>query len=354
VVTPDRWRRSLRLLDDHLARAGLAGPDPYDGLSGWLPVRGAPRRVRQAVVQGVKRSPVNLRPVLGIRPVRMTKTLALVAQALAVADWLPDAEKRRVALLDEIVTRLEASGGWGYEFDVQTRWGFYPAGSPNIIVTAFAIEALRTSEPHLDAVRSRVTDWLVNQMLQDGFIRYVPGSRVLIHNANLLGARALHRLAPGHPAVGEAVERTVSLQRADGTWPYGEGDGLEWIDGFHTAYVLAALSVLAEGLDDVKARLAVENGARAFAQHFFAAGLPSRYYLDRPGPVDVHNIATCVQVLSEVVPLVPEAAGRLPGAVEQLLALQGRDGAFRAHRGAAPYMRWNQAHACMALAEVTR
>ncbi len=31
---------------------------------------------------------------------------------------------------------------WGYPFDVQTRWSFYPAGSPNVVVTSFAVQGL--------------------------------------------------------------------------------------------------------------------------------------------------------------------------------------------------------------------
>lgn len=353
-MNPRSWRDALCRSDAHLTRTELTGPDPYDGLSGFLPLHAAAPRVRQGLVQLVKRSPVNLRPLLGIRPVRMTKTLALVAEGLALAPWLPDADNRREGLLDEIVARLSPDGGWGYEFDVQTRWGFYPAGSSNIIVTAFALEALRTSPRHLDAVRGRLTAWITGEMLHEGFVRYVPGSSVLIHNANLLGARALHRVSPGHPAIAEAVERSVSRQLADGTWPYGERPGLEWIDAFHTAYVLLALLDLADDLDDAKARLALENGALVFADRFFAEGGSPRYYLDRPGPVDVHNIATCVAALSRLTAVLPGTTDLLSRSVEGLLSRQGTDGGFRARRGAPAYPRWNQAHAFLALTEVTQ
>src|ERR1700759_904760 len=60
------------------------GYDPYDGLNSPLarfwPVRN--RLARTALTQVVKRSPLNLRPVLGIRKAANPKGLALAARGL--------------------------------------------------------------------------------------------------------------------------------------------------------------------------------------------------------------------------------------------------------------------------------
>jgi hypothetical protein len=349
-VVADRACLALLALDNYMEMCALAGPDPYDGLSGRLLERLRRQRTRQVAVQLVKRSPLNLRPLLGVRPVRMSKTLGLVAEGLFVAPQLPGAEVRRKRLLAELIIR-RGEGGWGYEFDVQTRWGFYAAGSPNIIVTAFALEALRLSPSHLEAASLPVRSWLEDEMLHDGFIRYVPRSAVLIHNANLLGARALHRVAPGHPAVAEAVDRTLERQRPDGTWPYGEQAGLEWVDGFHTAYVLLALKDLLSvhsGIVD-----ALERGVHAYATRCFAKDGWPYYYADKPGPIDVHNIATGLQALADLKDILPDGQNLLGRALDHLLILQGAEGAFRTRPGAPAYMRWNQAHAHRALAQVT-
>ena len=52
---------------------------------------------------------------------------------------------------------------WGYPWDVQTRWSFYPAGSPNVVVTAFAASGLLEGAAALDrgdlaAMRGRSVD----------------------------------------------------------------------------------------------------------------------------------------------------------------------------------------------------
>ena len=79
------------------------------------------------------------------------------------------------------------------------------------------------------------------------YFGYLPGDRTPIHNANMLVAALLARLAreTGREqfarAAAAAVDYTVSRQRPDGSWPYGEQPGLSWIDGFHTGYVLDCL-----------------------------------------------------------------------------------------------------------------
>lgn len=336
---------ALEAADRWVVERGLTGPDPYDGLLSPFASRLRSRRPRQAFVQLAKRLPERPRFILKIPPVRMCKALALIARSLAATPWLPDAPSRSEAIRKELVAR-QIQGGWGYEFDVQTRWGFFPAGSPNIIVTAFVLEAISaelSAESRASAVR-----YLTDVMAADGYFRYIPGSDVMIHNANVLGARALSRLHPGHPLIAEAIATTLAAQRSDGLWPYGESRDLDWVDGFHTAYVLDALVDLSpEGeWPDQLAR-----GAEAYLRRCFAADGRPLYYADRSGPVDVHNVASALFVLTRLRRahlIEPTPAS----SVSWLLALQRKDGAFVAKPGMPPYMRWNQAHAYRALAEV--
>ena len=121
------------------------GPDPYDALNASrLPrvARRSPLALR-VVTQAVKRSPMNLRPLLGIPNGLSAATLAHVISAYARNGFL-DPQEARVRLR-ECVAALAAlrcatfpEPCWGYHFDVQTRVFFYPRTSPNTIATAFA------------------------------------------------------------------------------------------------------------------------------------------------------------------------------------------------------------------------
>lgn len=342
---------ALERLDAYVVARGYAGPDPYDGLASPLGrvVRG--RRPRQAVVQAFKRAPSSVRRMARLPDLPMTKTLALCASGLARAQYLPDAERRRQSLTDEIVRR-QLRGAWGYEFDVQTRWGFYPAGTPNVIVTAFAVEALSDSEGTGDWT-SGVQRWLTGEMLHSaGCFRYVPRNDTLVHNANVLAARALMRVGGDPQVVRAAVDATVSAQRDDGTWPYGEGRDLGWVDNFHTAYVLVALADLLPLCPT--ADVALQRGLDAWLSRCFDAGGHPRYYIDQSGPVDIHNIGTAVFSLARLRSLDRRCGVLLPEALRYAIHFQRADGAFVTRSGGIPFMRWNQAHMHLALAEASR
>ena len=138
---------ALRLVE---AAAGMRsrGPDPFDGLwFGWPRPLVAGKRRRQAVMQAHVRSPVDFRPLYRRRHPLIPKALGIFGSA-GVRLWrLTGDERFRVLALDAIET-LDAdhSAGeeaWGYWWDMQTRWSFYAAGSPNVVVTAFAAHGLQ-------------------------------------------------------------------------------------------------------------------------------------------------------------------------------------------------------------------
>lgn len=339
--------QALDLLDLWLVRHDATGWDPYDGLASPVARLARRRRHRQVVAQVIKRAPAGIRRAVAVPQHRMSKTLALLAASLGVAEWLPRAEQRRAALIAELVSR-RGLDAWGYEFDVQTRWGFYPAGSPNAIVTAFACEVVAPALPDDD--RARVVEWLTGPMWAVNHFRYVPGNPTLVHNANVLAARALQRLSPGHPLVDEAVSTTIQALPDDGLWPYGESATLAWIDNFHTAYVLDALLDLASGSDD--AARAIDRASAAYVQQCFDGDGRPYYYARRRGPIDVHNVATALNMLKRLRRLGLAPAKALAGCTEFALSLQRADGAFVAKPGAVPFVRWNQAHMHLALAKV--
>lgn len=337
---------ALGRVDEHLRRIDYTGPDPYDGLgvawSAKLP-RGRPK---QALVQAIKRSPVDLRGYLAVPPVRMTKTLALVVMSLMAAPWLPDARERAELLADEIEARRNDDGGWGYEFDVQTRWAFYPTGASNAIATAFAVEALHAiGRPIPTSVRAWIERDLVHP---EGFLRYTAGSNTLVHNANVLAARALYRAGGRPEQVTRAVARTLEAQRPDGLWEYGAGPGLEWIDSFHTVYTLWGLSDL-EPLDAAIAP-ALEAGTAAWSSRCFDADGSPWYYADRAGKVDVHTAAWALLGAQGLCGRVdPSADVHTAASIDALLAMQRPHGGFGA-AGEPAYPRWSSAHAMFALA----
>ena len=198
---------------------------------------------------------------------------------------------------------------WGYPWDTQTRWSHYPGGSPNVVATAFSANALAEAavtfdEPAWRARAERAARWVACELFlpEEGYFAYHGHSDRLVHNANLLGAALVHELAPEAPGAPEAVRiataRTLDAQRDDGTWPYGEAAGLEWVDGFHTGYVLDSLCRL-EGVDP-RIPSAIERGARVYMSDFFDSEGRARLWRGKRYPEDSHSAGTGMTVLTRL------------------------------------------------------
>jgi hypothetical protein len=298
----------------------VPGKDPFDALAGTLVPKYVKRsvRLRQAAIQLRKRSTVDLSVVLGVRPFIMAKALGCFLASAARVESVGGggAESgRRVSEALSAVGRSRCGPGWGYEFDVQTRWGYYPAGSPNLIATVFVARGLlewflvsgsSEAKAHVLEACEFVLDVLCREQEGGPAFLYTADSSVLIHNANALGAGLL---AAGGRILGRsewvtvaraALEVTLSAQRSDGSWAYGEARGLGWSDSFHTAYVLDGMNAvsLASGGNDSRLSSAMELGADAWMTACFGADGTPFYYTDGTGPFDIHSAATAIDVMS--------------------------------------------------------
>jgi hypothetical protein len=333
-------RTAAETLADRLERDDFRGFDPYDALaSPALRAIARGRIGRTAAIQALKRAPVNVRPLLGVPRLEHTKALALSLSAYA----------RLRRPLDSLADRLERkqddAGGFGYDFDVQTRWGSYRAGQPNAVATAFALHAL------LDAGRRdsarRAADFALRRLWVDPWFAYYDGARTCIHNASMLLAGAIERAGgDGAAEAGRAADYAVERQRPDGSWPYGEGPRLGWVDGFHTAYLLDALARFRAHAE------ALRRGLAFYRRYLLDSDGAARASVDSRYPVETHAAAWAVILLCRV----GDHAGAARALDFALSRLRRRDGrfAFRLHRRfrvSIPYVRWSDAHMLLALSE---
>jgi hypothetical protein len=256
-------------------------------------------------------------PLLGVSPFVMAKAvgcyIAAHARMLASGDGSARDSIREAREALWATEGCLGEGRWGYEFDVQTRWSYYPQGTPNIIATYFVARGL--AEAHvvdgglsLGAEIARSADFVLEELLtrgEDGreYVRYTPGSSTLVHNANVLGASliAVHGVASRNAdLLDQALEAAlVSVERQcpDGGWAYGDSPRLAWRDSFHTAYVLDGLLTIWAATGDETIRVSLERGTSHWIRSFFGLGGEPLYYENRPYPLDAHVAATSVDVL---------------------------------------------------------
>ena len=350
------------------------GYDPYDGLnspfSGVLTL-GRPLG-RRVLTQAVKRSPLNLRPALRIRRVWNAKALGLVASGYARLFAARDDASAAAAARRWLDWLLEHSTadvglGWGYHFDVQTRFFFYRAGTPNAIATSFAGHALLDGaellrDERYAAAAGDVARFLRERMLADAdtpYFRYLPTEPELVHNANLLACSVAARTSivrgePVEDSVTAAVRTSLDAQRGDGSWPYAEGSAGDWVDNFHTGYVLEALGLFDQVEDRV--RPALERGFDYWEQALFADDGTPKYTPASVYPIDAHNYAQAVDTWISAAGWRPDALERADGCARLLVTRMLNPSGYvdfqqgRLIRNRVPFVRWTTAPTFSALA----
>lgn len=344
------------------------GWDPYDGLNSRvfqaLPFFKNQAVCRLVVIQGFKRSPVNLRRIAAVPKEHNAKGIGLFLQGycnlVRLVRERPEMEAGlgseaeligKVRELAELLLSLRSdvplisSGAgtptgyhgacWGYNFDWQARGGlFFPANTPTVVATSFCATALMeayelTGEKRYLEVALTSAEFVMQDLHRydtgnGGFLfsySRLPGNDT-VYNASLLGSRLLaycykHTGRREYlEAARASVRACVDGQAEDGSWVYGLLDIQNWIDSFHTGYNLDALIAYEELTGESDCHGAIEKGFCFYVEHFFEADGTPKYYHNRMYPIDIH----------------------CPG---QLMVTLARLGKFEAHRDLAEkVMEW--------------
>jgi len=364
----------------------FAGHDPFDALNSRIfqstPLRHS-RTARLIWTQAFKRSPLNLRGLALVPPQKNAKGLALFALA-ALANHrrlkTSETETDARALLGELWSmRLQGFSGaaWGYNFAWQSRNFFAPQGTPMIVPTAFAARAfIEGQRAFADAQYLKMArgscDFILNDLKRtistadEICFSYSPRDSTQIFNASLLAAETIVGVGA---LTGEiefcnlaqrAAHYVIRNQREDGSWAYGAEPGQQWVDNFHTAYVLLSLARIGKALpaEAGNIRAALQKGYAFWRERFFLADGWPKYYDGALYPADAHAAATAIVTLLELQDL---DAGALPLAKTiaawTIRNLRDARGFFyyqrrRFYTVHTPYMRWTQGWMLYALARL--
>ena len=303
----------------------FGGYDPFDALNSTLFERIGGNRfatARIAWLQLHKRSPVNLRRLVGVPKKRNPKGIALIIlglmqrckigsdsadlnEAILLGDWL----------LTQCVDRnIWKHCAWGYHFDWAARAFFVPRGKPNAITTCYVARALyelghatgqsRFIEAAIDA--GRFIDGLYVCTLEFEYYSYIPGETAFVHNASLWSAAVVAQTAMitgDEPMCDRALRvarQSASMQQQDGRWRYGTRGHHAFVDGFHTGYNLEALDLIQKACKVQEFSNVIEKGLGYYKNNFFLPDGTVKYYNNCVWPLDTHSVAQAAVTLIKV------------------------------------------------------
>jgi len=311
-VTEDILNTIIKL-EKYIKRENYIGYDPYDILMSpifKLPILKSNRIIRFIIQQLGKKLPLNVRPIIGTKKGMNPVTLGLCVQAYTYLSYL--FPKKNSYYFNEIdycidnLVKLKSLGYsgtcWGYNFDWEARYVTLPAFLPTVVATGIITNSL--FENYRITGNNEALDLCINAV---GFIlkdlnriyfgnnfcfSYSPLDRQVIFNATMKGARLLaqvYSITREQNLIREAkktVQFVVENQNLDGSWRYSRGDSREWIDNFHTGYVLDCLDEYIKLSGDEDYCLNLKKGINFYVKNFITEeGIP-KYYENSIYPVD--------------------------------------------------------------------
>lgn len=380
-VLKSQLHESIRRLSDWVERNDYRGYDTFDGLNARhvRPLTFESKFLRTVLQQGVRRFPLNLRPVLGIQKSHSSKAMGFFARGFmrlhrCTGDkaWRDKAEFALQWLIDN-QSKGYSGSCWGNHFDYQSRTFFLPKCVPTVVWTSLIGHAFLDGYDQFDndqylqiavsGCEHILRDLSSHPDGEGACISYVPAMNSLVHNANTLGGSLLARTyARTHNEeyrvlAQKAMQYTAQHQHPDGSWWYGEKGDLHWVDNFHTAYVLDCFKHYAEGASDNQFDRNMMRGYKYWKNTFFMLDGTPKYYNHKILPVDIQCCSQAIDTLvffsdrdPESIPLALKIA---KWAMENM---QDRRGYFYYRRyspwlvNKTPTLHWGQATMLCALA----
>jgi hypothetical protein len=314
--------KSIEKLEKWVEDHNYKAYEPADALLSYVrPLLFGNLFLERVLIQVVKQSPVNLRPLLGIRPHETTIGRGYMAWGYLIRNQNTGRKtygQKAVALLDWLIANKSPKFNdysWGNHYDFASRSGQYSKQEPILVWTALIGQAFLEAyeqfqeQRYLEVARS-ICNWILELPREKTHagtcISYLATKQSSIHNSNMVGAAMLARTWKHTDDSGllrvakEAMEYSVSRQRPDGAWYYGEAPNQHWIDNFHTGYNLDSLKCYMESMDDTAYEMNLKRGLSFYKNHFFEESGRPKYYHNRTYPVDSQCAAQSIETLANL------------------------------------------------------
>lgn len=308
---------------------------------------------------------------------------------LACLDPGKDFDERAVHFLEKL--QKSRSPGyryycWGYPFGWVTRNGTIPAHTPFITTLPYAYEAfdyvhqLDKSDQWLEVMQSiaehaikDIKDFEVSPgAFSCGYGPYDDRGGVVNASAYraflLTGAHRQFSEERYRRAAEGNIQFVLGAQRDDGSWPYAVGDERDFVDHFHTCFVLKALAKIERLTAHEGCKKAINKGVEYYLENLIDAdGLPKPFSVAPRMTVykrELYDYAECTNLCILLRDRISELQGTLETVIKDIFSRWiKKDGSFRSRElllgwDNVPMHRWAQSQMfrslCLLLCEESK
>jgi len=243
---------------------------------------------------------------------------------------------------------------WGYPFDWVTGTGTIPANTPFITTLPYAYEAFKyvqhldKNERWLEIMRSMaehasrdIKDFEMSPgVCSCGYSPYDNKGGVInasAYRAFLLTSATIDLSDDRYWKVAERnLNFVLEQQQPDGSWYYAM-DSRDFIDHFHTCFVLKALAKIESLTGHAKCRRAMEKGIEYYLNHLFDLDSLPKPFAKAPRLTvyrnELYDYAECINLCVLLKDSYPELEKLLENVLNDLLRRwQKPDGSFRSRK----------------------
>lgn len=313
-------------LQKWVEQEGFKGWDTFDGLNSHVfqatPLRHS-RFARLAWIQFFKISPLNFRNICLVPKEYNAKGLGLFLTGYCNLYEI-EADRKTLEQIRFLIRKLlelkspgYSGSCWGYNFDWQARAFFQPKGTPTVVATSFVANALLDAyeilldERLIEEARSACNFILkdLNKMYDKSgnyCFSYSPLDSTQVFNASVLGSRLLARVYSFtkeeelRVAAKKSIDFCVPFQREDGAWPYGTLPYHQWVDSFHTGYMIECIAEYQKYTGESCYDDLLQRSTDCYLTKFFEEDGAPKYYDNKKFPIDIHAPAQLVVTLARI------------------------------------------------------
>ena len=376
---------SIKELNEYCINEGFKGYSLYDSHNSPIPFGRMGKNLSFYINQVIKRFPVNIRPLIGVKKGFNPKGIGLFLHAYT------NIKRYSLLEIDNIDSSIEfffnwlknnySQGykgyGWGYNFDWPKKdVSMVPAFTPSSIVTGFVARGILNyyevfRDPTAANLISGAKDFIINEIpmtkTNKGIcFSYFPSKRDITINANLLAAEILAYSdyvtnKKDHINQIEGVlEFTLNHQNNDGSWYYSfspqTNKPKKQID-FHQGYILESIFRICKycSIDNKKYEKYIKKGLEFYYNYQFDKRGYCYWRYPAKWPVDIHNQSQGIitfSILKDIDKKYFPFANII--AKWTIKNMQNNNGFFYYQKwpllkNKISYMRWNQAWMLLAL-----